>query len=206
MIRVQKKQSDPIAIGMKRRGRPSFKRYSFDGGACFDDSFAQIVSPLPVIPQIVGPPPPCYPGNRPDATADIETVRKWTYEAKVFVKFYSYLLLPWDSELNPRDRTLMHLQVLPWDDDTSWDNFCTIFKSWRFQNAEEDDSKSWYKRSTYRIFNNMVSNLRQTGSARTLLMKWRSMAADKRDETTCVIDEPTERRNTSAVDHVIDTD
>ena len=114
MIRVQKKQDASIAIelqendqgvSMHPRGRPSLKRYSFDGGDCFDASFAQIVSPLPVIPQIVGPPPPSYPGNRPDSTADIETVRKWTYEAKVFVKFYSYMFLPWDSELNPRDPT-----------------------------------------------------------------------------------------------------
>ena len=40
----------------------------------------------------------------------------------------------------------------------------------------------WYKRSTYRILNNMVSNLRQTGYARTLLTKWRSMTADKNEE------------------------
>ena len=41
----------------------------------------------------------------------------------------------------------------------------------------------WYKRSTYRILNNMVSNLRQSGSARTLLMKWRSMAADQKEDS-----------------------
>ena len=120
---------------------------------------------MPAIPQIVGPAPPRYPGNRPDHSADAATVQKWTSEAKLFVKFYSYLFLPWDTELNPRDPTLMHLQVLPWDDDTSWDNFCTILKSWRFHSPEEEDTNLWYKRSTYRILNNMVSNLRQTGSA-----------------------------------------
>ena len=33
----------------------------------------------------------------------------------------------------------------------------------------------------------MVNNLRQSGSARTMLMKWRSFAAAKREETTCDI-------------------
>ena len=85
MIRVNKNQGGSIAIGMQennvdstrhRRGRRSFKRYSFDMEDCFDDSFAQIVSPLPVIPQIVGHAPPPYPGNRPDATASNETHKR----------------------------------------------------------------------------------------------------------------------------------
>ena len=91
-------------------------------------------------PQIVGHSPPIYPGNKPDHTASAATLQKWTLEAKLFVQFYSYLFLPWDSELDPRDPTLPHLQVLPWDDDTSWNNFCTILKSWRFQSPEEEDS------------------------------------------------------------------
>ena len=49
MIRVHKKEGAPIAIGLQdnhqgesthHRGRRSFKRYSFDGGDCFDASFA----------------------------------------------------------------------------------------------------------------------------------------------------------------------
>ena len=49
----------------------------------------------------------------------------------------------------------------------------------------------WYKRSTYRILNNIVSNLRQTGYARTLLTKWRSMTADKNEEAASApIDQP----------------
>ena len=139
MIRVKKKQASSVPIGLQdndtggtipRRGRRSFKRYSFASGSCFDDSFAQIVSPLPVIPQIVGAAPPSYPGNKPDQTATDETVRIWTSKAKLFVEFYSYMFLPWDHELDPRDPTLPHLKVLPWDDNTSWDNFCTIIKSW----------------------------------------------------------------------------
>ena len=138
MIRVHKKEGASRAVGLPdndqdvsipRRGRRSLKRYSFEGGGCFDASFAQIVSPVPAIPQIVGHSPPTYPGNKPDDTADTEALQKWTSEAKLFVQFYSYLFLPWDSELDPRDPTLPHLQVLPWDDNTSWNNFCTILKS-----------------------------------------------------------------------------
>ena len=83
MIRVNKKEGPSIAIGLQdndqgesvhRRGRRSLKRYRFDTGDCFDASFAQIVSPVPAIPQIVGPVPPSYPGNRPDHTADAATL------------------------------------------------------------------------------------------------------------------------------------
>ena len=61
----------------------------------------------------------------------------------------------------------------------------------------------WYKRSTYRILNNMVSNLRQSGSARTLLMKWRSMAADKNEDSACDSKETTERVVTTAEADVV---
>ena len=62
----------------------------------------------------------------------------------------------------------------------------------------------WYKRSTYRILNNMVSNLRQSGSARTLLMKWRSMAADKNEDSAHDSKETTQRVATTAkVDMVV---
>ena len=79
MIRVKKKDGASVAIGMQandmgvampRRGRRCLKRYCFDGD-CFDDSFAQIVSQLPVIPQIVGPAPPCCPGNRANQSANL---------------------------------------------------------------------------------------------------------------------------------------
>ena len=57
----------------------------------------------------------------------------------------------------------------------------------------------WYKRSTYRIFNNMVSNLRESGSARTLLTKWRSMTADKYEDASCETLETIKRNETGAV-------
>ena len=169
-------------------------------------SFAQIVSPVPAIPQILGHATTSYPVNRSDHTADAATLQKFTLEAKLFVQFYSYMFLPWNSELDPRDPTLPHLQVLPWDDNTSWDNFSTILKSWRFHSPEEEDRISWYKRSTYRILNNMVSNLRQPGSARTLLMKWRSMAADQNEEAVGVTDDQHDRKEMNAVDFIIDNE
>ena len=65
----------------------------------------------------------------------------------------------------------------------------------------------WYKRSTYRILNNMVSNLRQSGSARTLLMKWRSMAADKNEDSAHDSKETTQRVVTTAeVDVVVNSE
>ena len=65
----------------------------------------------------------------------------------------------------------------------------------------------WYKRSTYRILNNMVSNLRQSGSARTLLMKWRSMTADKNEDSAHDSKETTQRVVTaSEVDVVVNSE
>ena len=94
------------------KGRKPLKRYPFEGDGCPDTSFAQVVTPSPSIPQIVGVAPPCYPGNRPDSSADLETTRKWTIEAETFVRFYSYLFLSWDSKFDQRDLTLPNLRVL----------------------------------------------------------------------------------------------
>ena len=150
MIRVRKKAEGSVEVGLQvndhgdatyHRGRPVSKRYAFASGDCFDDSFAQIISPVPTIPQIVGHAPPSYPGNRPDSSAEAEEVRKWIADAKLFVEFYSILFLPWDSNFSPRDPTLPHLSVLPWDVQTSWDNFCTILNSWKFKSDLDRDSE-----------------------------------------------------------------
>ena len=64
MIRVRKRQNSTIEIGAEdgnqvpRRGRPRHRSYSFEMGGCFDESFAQVISSVPAIPQIVGPAPP----------------------------------------------------------------------------------------------------------------------------------------------------
>ena len=71
MIRVRNRERSSIEIGapdevqIPRRGRPRQNRYSFETGDCFDESFAQVISSVPAIPQLVGPAPPRYPGDKP---------------------------------------------------------------------------------------------------------------------------------------------
>ena len=38
----------------------------------------------------------------------------------------------------------------------------------------------WYKRSTYRLFHNIVHSFKQPKLSRTLLAKWRALSADKK--------------------------
>jgi len=71
MVRVRNREHSSIEIGapdedqIPRRGRPRQNRYSFETGDCFDESFAQVISSVPAIPQLVGPAPPRYPGDKP---------------------------------------------------------------------------------------------------------------------------------------------
>ena len=90
------------------------------------------------------------------------------------------MFLPFDHDIDPREPTLPHLSVLPWNRSTSWDNFTTIFKSWDVDTAGTGDLRSWYKRSTYRLFHNFVHSFKQPKLTRTLLAKWRAKSADKR--------------------------
>ena len=82
VTRVRKRQQGFIAIDahdgiqVPPSGRPRQQRYSFETGDCFDESFAQILSPTPAIPQLVGPPPPRYPGDQPSPDASDEKRRK----------------------------------------------------------------------------------------------------------------------------------
>ena len=90
------------------------------------------------------------------------------------------LFLPFDQDMDPRDPTLPHLSVLPWNRHTSWDNFTTIFKSWDVDTEGTGDLRCWYKRSTYRLFHNLVHSFKQPKMTRTLLAKWRALSADQR--------------------------
>lgn len=82
MIRVRKRQQASIAIDAQDgvqvppRGRPRQRRYSFETGGVFDESFAQVLSSTPAIPQLVGPAPPRYPGDKPSHDASTEERRK----------------------------------------------------------------------------------------------------------------------------------
>ena len=118
MIRVSKNQQTRVQVDAQDgqvplRGRPRRHHYPFESGDCFDDTFAQVLSSVPAIPQLVGPPPPPYPGDKPLHSGTDESFRKWEEDAKLFVEFYAYLFLPWDSDFDPRDPTMPGLQVLP---------------------------------------------------------------------------------------------
>ena len=82
MIRLRKRQHSTIEIGAEdgnqvpRRGRPRHHTYFFEAGDCFDESFAQVISSVPAIPQIVGPSPPPYPGERPLETENQKRKKK----------------------------------------------------------------------------------------------------------------------------------
>ena len=82
MIRVHKRQQTSIEIGAEDgsqvppRGRPRRGTYPFESGGCFDESFAQVLSSVPSIPQIVGRSPPPYPGDKPSDSASNITKKK----------------------------------------------------------------------------------------------------------------------------------
>ena len=100
MIRVRKKRQTRIEVDVQDgvqvppRGRPRRHQYPFEAGDCFDETFAQVLSSVPAIPQLVGPPPPPYPGDKPLQSGNDESFKKWEKDAKLFVQFYAYLFLP----------------------------------------------------------------------------------------------------------------
>ena len=118
------------------------------------------------------------------------------------------LFLPFDHNMDPRDPTLPHLSVLPWNRETSWENFTTIFRSWDVDTAGTGDLRAWYKRSTYRLFHNLVHSFKQPKLTRTLLAKWRALSADKRPTLDGVLNiaRTDSTKDTSWVPHPADDD
>ena len=118
------------------------------------------------------------------------------------------LFIPFDHHVDPRDPILPDLSVSPWNRNTSWDNFTTIFKSWDVDTAGTGDLRSWYKRSTYRLFHNYVHSFKQPKLTRTLLAKWRALSADKRPTLDWVSGSgrTESSRDTSWVSHPSDDD
>ena len=150
-------------------GRNRLKRYPFEGSGCkFPDTFTQTISTCLRVPILAGAPPPAYPGEKPVDGSDDDIVL-WEKGARLFVQYYSMLFLPFDQDMDPRDPTLPHLSILPWNRHTSWDNFTTIFKSWDVDTEGTGDLRCWYKRSTYRLFHNLVHSFKQPKMTRTLL-------------------------------------
>ena len=82
MVRVRKNQQTTIdvdaqdGVPVPSRGRPRRHHYPFESGDCFDDTFAQVLSSVPAIPQLVGPPPPQYPGDRPLQSVNDKSFKK----------------------------------------------------------------------------------------------------------------------------------
>ena len=56
----------------------------------------------------------------------------------------------------------------------------TIVRSWDVDTNGRGGTASWYKRSTYRLYQNLVQNFKQPKLTRILLAKWRAQSADKR--------------------------
>ena len=168
--------------------RMKLKRYSFEGSGCkFPETLTQTVLTSLIVPILAGAPPPGYPGDKPVDGSD-DDIMRWEKGAKTFVEYYSMLFLPFDHNMDPRDPTLPHLPVLPWNRNTSWENFTTIFKSWDVDTGGTGDLRAWYKRSTYRLFHNLVHSFKQPKLTRTLLAKWRALSADKRSTMETVFD------------------
>ena len=166
--------------GRKQR-RPTSKRFAFDKDGGIPTRFSQIISSCPAIPQLAGAPPPPYPKPPSGDIDDAQQRALWLRKAKVFVEYYSLLFLPFTKTWGPLDPTQPEVVILPWSGQTSWDNFWKVFGSFDVD-TNNLTTRKWYKRSTWRIFKNVVENLRVKASARTLAAKWRAMAADKRSE------------------------
>ena len=115
------------------------KRYPFEGNGCkFPETVTQTVSTSLRVPILAGAPPPGYPGDKPVDGSD-DDIMHWEKSAKRFVEYYSMLFLPFDHNMDPRDPTLSHLPVLPWNRNASWENFITIFKSWDVDTGRTGD-------------------------------------------------------------------
>ena len=157
---------------MSKAGRNISKIYPYIESkltGSLDSTFGQTIAQKLCIPIIPGHAPPKYPGHRPlpprNSTQELNTeeaefaqesfldeLRLWNEKAKIFVEFFSLLLLPWDERFDPRDPTNPNLQILPWNETTSWDNFTTIFGSWDVDTEQTDDNRGWFRRSSYNKF------------------------------------------------------
>ena len=182
----KKKPTEGIRLRVGMKGRGNSGRFAFDSSTKIPTKYSQGLVSCPMVPIVAGAPPPAYPGHRPKLSngATHHEIVTWERAAKIFVEYYSLLFLPWDHHTDPRDPTLPSLRVLPWDSKTSWVNFSTIFWSWDVDTKGTNDSQGWYKRTSRKIFLNMVDNLRQPKLERELVTKWRAKEADKKTKAT----------------------
>ena len=179
IIGIQKKTKTSNNMETSSKGgRPLNRKFAFSHDSQSDKGLEQIIMSCPCIPRISGRAPPSYPGNKP--TTDKER-KIWAIDAKLFVEFYSLLFLPINEHLIPFDPTNDTVKILPWNETTSWKNFWIIFGSWNVKEYESDTDQ-FFKRSMWRIFKNMVDNLRLTQLERDLATSWRFHWADTRSE------------------------
>ena len=148
-------------------GRPDNPTFPYATGSKASKCFEQIMKSNPTIPRISGRKPPAYPGDEPGPTESESKINSWRIQAKNFVEFYCLVFLPFDANLqliNP------YKSILPFND-SSWVEFWKVFNSF-------ENSKNFYGRAIWFIFNNMVDNLRQNKTDTELVMKWRFWNAD----------------------------
>ncbi len=172
--KITKKQKKPK--NEKDPGRKDSQRFPFAPNSKAAKCREQIIRSCSAIPR-VDRRPPAYPGKRPTdkKSKDYHT---WNKKAKYFVEYYSLLFLPLDKNGFPFEPTQTNIKILPWQDKRfdSWENFWTIFGSWNVQ-ITNNPTEKLYKRTIWKIFTNMVWNLRQGDGDRRLLRDWRARCA-----------------------------
>ena len=113
---IRSSPNDELENRDNRKGRQKLERYPFEGFGCpIPDSMAQVLTCIPTVPILAGAPPPSSPGRRPPLDADEDEQILWEKKARVFVQYYALLFLPFGPDMDPRDPTMPHLRVLPWD-------------------------------------------------------------------------------------------
>ncbi|MCP4054107.1 MAG: hypothetical protein GY739_13785, partial [Mesoflavibacter sp.] len=125
------------------------------------------------------------PGKQP-LTFYINKFKSWCIKAKLFVEYYTLLFIPFNAKYQFPEP---YNKILPWNISTSWVQFWEIFNGFK-------NSKWYYEKTVYRIFRNMVYNMRQNKVERNLISKWRFKTADPRYRNT----DATDKHYTDLVD------
>ena len=165
--RMQSKTASNYLPGRKKNGRFIWEQ-NYDA----NKNNIQIIKSCATIPRIAGNPPPPFPGCKPKDNKYNKQIN-WENKARQFVEFFSFVFLPIDLQCNPIPP---FEGILPWNNETSWKRFWQIFLGFK-------KSKIPYQRSVWRIFNNMVDNMRVTHNMKTEINKWRFLHADERKKS-----------------------
>ena len=174
IINIKPKTQDSNTINIESaKARVNNRIMKFTENSIFKNLIQSIKS-CPTVPRISGCQPPEYPGDKPTIKNEINI---WETQAKTFVVFYSLLFLPLDNNMLPFDPTQPDIHILPWDINYSWTNFWLIFGSWDIKESKSKNNHI-FKRRIWRIFKNMVNNLRSSNKERKFINEFRSQCAD----------------------------